>query len=80
MSSEHIAHIAHNCNPAVLPLRRPRHYAQRLNIVGLRGAGFEASQVAALKQGYRNLYLSQLKLEEALARIETEVPLPKCST
>jgi UDP-N-acetylglucosamine acyltransferase len=44
-----------------------------LNIVGLRRAGFKASEVAALKQAYRLLYRSGLKLKDALARIETEV-------
>ena len=45
-----------------------------LNIVGLRRAGFSASDVRALKQAYKLLYLSGLKLEDALSRIETEVP------
>jgi UDP-N-acetylglucosamine acyltransferase len=45
-----------------------------LNIVGLRRAGFNAGQVDALKRAYRLLYRSGLKLEDALARIETEIP------
>lgn len=45
-----------------------------LNIVGLRRAGFTASDVSALKTAYRLLYRSGLKLADALARIETEVP------
>ena len=45
-----------------------------LNIVGLRRAGFTASEVAALKSAYRILYRSNLRLEDALQRIETEVP------
>ncbi|MEP6962061.1 MAG: acyl-ACP--UDP-N-acetylglucosamine O-acyltransferase [Acidobacteriota bacterium] len=40
-----------------------------LNIVGLRRAGFTASQVGALKTAYQLLYRSGLKLEEALERI-----------
>jgi UDP-N-acetylglucosamine acyltransferase len=48
--------------------------ARGLNIVGLRRAGFTASQVAALKSAYKLLYRSNLKLEDALARIEAEVP------
>lgn len=44
-----------------------------LNIVGLRRAGFTASEVSALKQAYRLLYRSGLKLSEALERIEAEV-------
>lgn len=45
-----------------------------LNLVGLRRAGFTHAQVAALKQAYKLLYRSNLKLDDALARIETEVP------
>ncbi len=45
-----------------------------LNLVGLRRAGFTFEQISALKKAYRLLYRSGLKLEEALSRIETEVP------
>ena len=45
-----------------------------LNLVGLRRAGFTAAAVGALKKAYRLLYKSGLKLEDALARIETESP------
>jgi UDP-N-acetylglucosamine acyltransferase len=48
--------------------------AKGLNLVGLRRAGFKASEVAALKTAYKLLYKSGLKLEEALHRIELEVP------
>lgn len=48
--------------------------AKGLNLVGLRRAGFKAAEVAALKTAYKILYRSNLKLEEALARIEAEVP------
>ena len=51
--------------------------AKGLNIVGLKRAGFRASQVAALKKAYQLLYRSGLKLEEALARIEAEIPTPE---
>lgn len=47
-----------------------------LNIVGLRRAGFTAADVAPIKQAYKLLYRSKLKLEDALARIEEEVPTP----
>ncbi len=43
-----------------------------LNLVGLRRAGFTASDVAVLKRAYRLLYLSGLKLDDALARIDSE--------
>ena len=45
-----------------------------LNLVGLKRAGFLAADVQALKTAYRLLYRSNLKLEDALARIEAEVP------
>ncbi len=45
-----------------------------LNVVGLRRAGFTHSDVQALKTAYKLLYRSNLKLDDALARIEAEVP------
>jgi len=45
-----------------------------LNLVGLRRAGLSLTEVRALKTAYRLLYRSNLKLEDALMRIETEVP------
>jgi UDP-N-acetylglucosamine acyltransferase len=45
-----------------------------LNLVGLRRAGFPPEEMRALKRAYQLLYRSQLKLEEALAAIEREVP------
>jgi len=51
--------------------------AKGLNIVGLKRAGYKASDVAILKKAYQILYRSGLKLEEALTRIETEIPTPE---
>lgn len=48
--------------------------AKGLNLVGLKRAGFTPGQVAKLKQAYQVLYRSGLKLEEALAKIEAEIP------
>ena len=45
-----------------------------LNLVGLKRAGFTHTEVQALKTAYRLLYRSNLKLDDALARIEAEVP------
>lgn len=45
-----------------------------LNLVGLKRAGFHPEDIRALKRAYRLLYRSNLKLEDALARIETECP------
>ncbi len=45
-----------------------------LNLVGLKRAGFQAAEIAALKRAYRLLYRSNLKLQDALARIEQECP------
>jgi UDP-N-acetylglucosamine acyltransferase len=44
-----------------------------LNLIGLRRANFSREDIATLKQAYRILYRSGLKLEEALARIEAEL-------
>jgi UDP-N-acetylglucosamine acyltransferase len=44
-----------------------------LNVVGLRRAGFKVSDLTALKQAYRLLYRSGLKLADALERIEKEI-------
>ena len=48
-----------------------------LNLVGLKRAGFKAPDVSILKSAYQLLYRSGLKLEEALAKIETEIPTPE---
>src|SRR5664279_2836428 len=48
-----------------------------LNLVGLKRAGYKAPQVSILKQAYRLLYRSSLKLEAALTRIESEIPTPE---
>jgi len=44
-----------------------------LNLVGLRRAGFSDAEIVVLRQAYRLLYQSGLKLAEALERIETEI-------
>ena len=44
-----------------------------LNLVGLRRAGFSAGEVAVLKQAYKLLFRSGLKLADAMRRIETEL-------
>jgi UDP-N-acetylglucosamine acyltransferase len=48
--------------------------AHGLNLVGLKRAGFGEADIKALKAAYRLLYRSGLKQDEALQRIETEVP------
>src|SRR5579884_3016553 len=45
-----------------------------LNVVGLKRAGLTTRDITLLKQAYRLLNRSGLKLEEALARIEAELP------
>ena len=51
--------------------------ARGLNVVGLKRAGYKASDVATLKKAYQMLYRSGLKLEEALGKIEAEIPTPE---
>jgi UDP-N-acetylglucosamine acyltransferase len=48
--------------------------AHGLNLVGLKRAGFNPGEIQALKAAYRLLYRSGLKLEEALRRIDAEIP------
>ncbi len=45
-----------------------------LNLVGLRRAGLKPHEIGLLKQAYRLLYRTGLKLDEALVRIQAEVP------
>jgi len=51
--------------------------AKGLNVVGLRRAGYKASDLGVLKKAYQILYRSGLKLDAALRRIETEIPTPE---
>ncbi len=44
-----------------------------LNLVGLRRAGFSPAEIGALKYAYKILYRSNLRLADALRRIETEI-------
>lgn len=51
--------------------------AKGLNLIGLQRAGYEASDISALKKAYRTLYRSGLKLADALVKIESEMPTPE---
>jgi len=51
--------------------------AKGLNLVGLKRAGYKASEVSILKKAYQILYRSGLKLQDALTRIESEIPTPE---
>ncbi len=48
--------------------------AKGLNLVGLRRAGFNVTDITSLKTAYKILYRSGLKLEDALQRIEQQCP------
>jgi len=48
--------------------------AKGLNMVGLKRAGIPIEEIRLLKRAYRLLYRARLKLEEALTRIEAELP------
>lgn len=48
--------------------------ARGLNVVGLKRAGFASSEIRRLKEAYRLLYRSGLRLQDALQRIEAELP------
>jgi UDP-N-acetylglucosamine acyltransferase len=45
-----------------------------VNSVGLKRAGFSQEEISRLRQAYRLLFRSGLKLEDALRRIEKDVP------
>jgi len=47
--------------------------AKGLNMVGLKRAGFALDEVSTLKKAYRLLYRSGLRLEDALARMESDL-------
>lgn len=47
-----------------------------LNAVGLKRAGFSHDEIGTIKAAYRLLYRSGLKQQEALSRIEAELPSP----
>jgi UDP-N-acetylglucosamine acyltransferase len=51
--------------------------AKGLNLIGLKRAGFTPAEIGHLKNAYRLLYRSNLKLDEALVRIEKEFPSPQ---
>ena len=59
--------------PFVKAAREPLSYAG-VNSVGLRRRGFSEAQVNDIQQVYRLLFLGGLNTQEALARIEAEVP------
>ena len=48
-----------------------------LNAIGLKRAGYQAPDISILKQAYRLLYKSNLSLEDAVGRIETQIPTPE---
>jgi len=45
-----------------------------LNVVGLERRGFSAGTIAALRKAYRIVFRSGLRLEDAVARVRSEVP------
>jgi len=63
--------------PPFLTYAGYRVQAKGLNLVGLRRAGYQASEISALKKAYWILYRSGLMLADALVRIETEVATPE---
>ena len=48
-----------------------------LNAIGLKRAGYQAPDISILKQAYRLLYKSNLGLEDALRKIESQIPTPE---
>lgn len=48
-----------------------------LNLLGLRRAGLPREVVSAIKDAYKTLFMSGLRLEEALARVKASGPPPQ---
>ncbi len=44
-----------------------------LNLIGLKRRGFSDETISHLKKAYRTLFMANLKLSDAVARIETEI-------
>jgi UDP-N-acetylglucosamine acyltransferase len=51
--------------------------AKGLNVIGLKRAGYKGPDISLLKKAYQVLYRSELKLEDALAKIENELTTPE---
>lgn len=60
--------IVQDCLPFVITDGMPGR-ASGLNIIGLRRAGFKASDLKELKRAYRTLLRSRMRLEDALERL-----------
>ncbi|MGD2075545.1 MAG: acyl-ACP--UDP-N-acetylglucosamine O-acyltransferase [Gammaproteobacteria bacterium] len=57
--------------PPFIMIGEGRARPRGLNVEGLKRRGFSAPRIRALKEAYRVLYRSGLRLEEALQRLET---------
>ncbi len=60
--------IVQDCLPFVITDGNPGR-ARGLNLVGLRRAGFKSDEIKNLKQAYRVLLRSGLRLEDALSEL-----------
>lgn len=65
-----LARISQDCLPYMVTEGSPAR-ARALNLVGLRRAGLSAGEIGALKQAFRVLLRSGLRLPEALAELES---------
>lgn len=65
--------IAKDVPPFVMIGGHPAH-PHGLNLEGLRRRGYDDAAIRGLKRAYKQLYLSGLKLDEALQAIATEQP------
>lgn len=60
--------------PFILAANEPLRYAG-LNAVGLKRRGFSADRVAAIKNAYRLIYLSDLNVSQGIVRIREEMEI-----
>lgn len=69
-----LARVTQDALPFVITEGSPAR-ARGLNLVGLRRAGVSEADIRELKRAYRVLFLSKLRLEEALAQL-SQAPSP----
>jgi len=51
-----------------------------INVVGMRRAGIPPERIAKVRDAYKTLFMRGLRLEEALARLKAQTPIPEVMT
>ena len=61
--------VARDLPPYVVVMGQPAE-PRGINLEGLKRRGFSSDQIRNIKTAYKNLYMSELRLEEAISQIE----------